>query len=85
MKEMKLDIAELDGGKVATVTFPNVNNLTEFHVRVIADTGLWMNAAYDFTFKIPAVRSKGFFNMSMNMKYCRCTRMNLLKYSVKQR
>lgn len=29
-----LDIAELDGGKVATVTFPNPNDLTMFNVQV---------------------------------------------------
>ena len=28
------DIAELDGGKAATVTFPEVNDLTVFNVKV---------------------------------------------------
>lgn len=28
------DIAELDGGDVATVTFPNIKNLTLFNVQV---------------------------------------------------
>lgn len=47
------DIAELDGGKVAVVTFPNPNDLTVFDVRITADTGLWKGATYHFTFKIP--------------------------------
>mmetsp|Transcript_32123 Transcript_32123/g.96260 ORF Transcript_32123/g.96260 Transcript_32123/m.96260 type:complete len:223 (-) Transcript_32123:645-1313(-) len=47
------DIAELDGGKVATIDFPNPNNLTTFHVRVTPDTGFWQGASYLFTFQIP--------------------------------
>jgi ubiquitin-conjugating enzyme E2 M len=50
------DIAELDGGQAATVTFPDANDLTLFHVKVCADTGLWKGATYDFIFKIPSVR-----------------------------
>lgn len=39
MKTLKVcllgaDIAELDGGQAATVTFPEVNDLTVFNVRV---------------------------------------------------
>tara|TARA_B110000971_G_C19739868_1_gene377003 strand:- start:36 stop:470 length:435 start_codon:yes stop_codon:yes gene_type:complete len=44
---------ELDGGKVANVTFPNSNDLTLFKVRVSPDTGYWKGAKYDFTFTIP--------------------------------
>jgi ubiquitin-conjugating enzyme E2 M len=49
------DIAELDGGSAAVVSFPDPNDLTTFNVRVTVDTGLWLGASYDFTFKIPAV------------------------------
>jgi ubiquitin-conjugating enzyme E2 M len=47
------DIAELDGGKVATVSFPNANDLTSFDVCVCPDSGYWQNASYHFTFTIP--------------------------------
>ncbi|CAI5713753.1 unnamed protein product [Peronospora destructor] len=47
------DIAELDGGKAATVTFPEVNDLTVFDVKIAVDTGLWKGASYEFSFKIP--------------------------------
>jgi len=49
------DIAELDGGTVAVITFPNPNNLTNFDVRVTPDTGFWRGATYHFTFSIPAM------------------------------
>jgi len=47
------DIAELDGGKVAMIDFPNPNDLTTFHVRITPDTGFWEGASYLFTFQIP--------------------------------
>jgi len=47
------DIAELDGGKVAKIEFPNPNNLSTFHVSVTPDTGFWKGATYLFTFQIP--------------------------------
>jgi ubiquitin-conjugating enzyme E2 M len=47
------DIAELDGGDVATIKFPNPNDLTLFDVSVTPDTGLWKGATYHFTFTIP--------------------------------
>jgi len=47
------DIAELDGGKIAVVTFPNPNDLTKFNVEVSPDTGYWKGAKYFFTFSIP--------------------------------
>jgi ubiquitin-conjugating enzyme E2 M len=47
------DIAELDGGTVATIAFPNPNDLTLFNVHVSPDTGYWTGATYDFTFTIP--------------------------------
>jgi ubiquitin-conjugating enzyme E2 M len=48
------DIGELDGGKVATVTFPNPNDLTLFNVSISPDTGYWAGAIYHFVFTIPA-------------------------------
>mmetsp|Transcript_18428 Transcript_18428/g.23710 ORF Transcript_18428/g.23710 Transcript_18428/m.23710 type:complete len:194 (-) Transcript_18428:317-898(-) len=48
------DIAELDGGKVATVEFPNPNNLTSFNVAISPDSGYWKGATYQFSFVIPA-------------------------------
>mmetsp|Transcript_48971 Transcript_48971/g.72817 ORF Transcript_48971/g.72817 Transcript_48971/m.72817 type:complete len:202 (-) Transcript_48971:201-806(-) len=47
------DIAELDGGKVAIIDFPNANDLTTFNVSVTPDSGFWKNATYLFTFVIP--------------------------------
>eukprot|EP01038_Epipyxis_sp_PR26KG_P006744 gene6744-9239_t len=48
------DIADLDGGKVAEVSFPNPNDLTNFYVVVSPDSGFWSGAKYHFTFAIPA-------------------------------
>jgi len=47
------DIAELDGGKVATISFPNPNDLTSFDVAICPDSGYWQHATYHFTFSIP--------------------------------
>jgi len=47
------DIAELDGGTVAKVEFPNPNDLTNFHVTVSPDSGYWCGAKYLFTLTIP--------------------------------
>lgn len=47
------DIAELDGGKVATISFPNANDLTTFDVSICPDSGYWQSATYHFTFTIP--------------------------------
>uniref|UniRef100_A0A7S1V632 UBC core domain-containing protein n=1 Tax=Grammatophora oceanica TaxID=210454 RepID=A0A7S1V632_9STRA len=46
------DIAELDGGKVATIEFPNPNDLTKFRVFVTPDSGFWKKARYEFEFVI---------------------------------
>ena len=48
------DIAELDGGKVAKISFPNPNDLSSFDVSVTPDSGYWKSATYHFTFQIPA-------------------------------
>jgi ubiquitin-conjugating enzyme E2 M len=47
------DIAELDGGKVATIHFPNPNDLTTFDVAIRPDSGYWKGATYHFAFGIP--------------------------------
>ena len=49
------DIAELDGGTVATINFPNPNDLTNFTVNVEPDSGPWAGANYKFTFIIPGM------------------------------
>ena len=49
-----IDIAGLDGGKVAQIDFPNPNDLTTFSVEVSPDTGYWAGASYKFVFSIPA-------------------------------
>lgn len=46
------DIADLDGGKVANIEFPNPNNLTAFEVSITPDSGYWKNATYNFKFDI---------------------------------
>lgn len=52
-KSKRTDIAELDGGKVANIDFPNPNDLTVFEVSVTPDSGYWKNATYKFKFDIP--------------------------------
>jgi ubiquitin-conjugating enzyme E2 M len=47
------DIAELDGGKVATIKFQNANDLTAFDVTISPDSGYWKGATYHFAFSIP--------------------------------
>lgn len=47
------DIADLDGGKVANIEFPNPNDLTFFEVSITPDSGFWKNATYKFKFDIP--------------------------------
>lgn len=47
------DIAELDGGKVAIIDFPNPNDLTVFTVSITPDSGFWKGATYIFQFNIP--------------------------------
>jgi ubiquitin-conjugating enzyme E2 M len=51
---LNIDIAELDGGKVAKISFPNANDLSMFDVTVSPDSGYWKGATYHFTFTIPA-------------------------------
>jgi ubiquitin-conjugating enzyme E2 M len=49
------DIADLDGGSVASVSFPNPNDLTRFNVVVAPDSGMWVGARYNFSFVVPAL------------------------------
>lgn len=49
------DISDLDGGKVAQVLFPNPNDLTNFNVMIVPDSGYWSGAKYKFTFVIPPI------------------------------
>ena len=49
-----IDIGELDGGKVATVTFPKVNDLSNFNVVIKPDSGYWKGATYKFVFVVPS-------------------------------
>jgi ubiquitin-conjugating enzyme E2 M len=39
---------------VATIVFPNPNDLTLFTVTICPDSGYWKNASFDFKFHIPA-------------------------------
>lgn len=39
--------------QVASISFPNANDLTKFNVVVTPDTGFWKGATYRFTFTIP--------------------------------
>lgn len=52
---IRTDIADLDGGAVAQVDFPNPNDLTNFNVTVSPDSGFWSGAKYLFTIAIPAL------------------------------
>eukprot|EP00753_Platysulcus_tardus_P006687 PLAT14448.1.p2 GENE.PLAT14448.1~~PLAT14448.1.p2 ORF type:complete len:182 (-),score=69.17 PLAT14448.1:80-625(-) len=47
------DIAELDAGETAEVTFPDPDDLMNFNVLVKVDTGMWAGAEYLFTIHIP--------------------------------
>ena len=48
-----IDIADLDAGSAAQVTFPSPNDLTKFNVIVTPDSGFWKGATYNFKFLIP--------------------------------
>jgi ubiquitin-conjugating enzyme E2 M len=47
------DIAEVDGGRVANIHFPDPNDLSNFQVFITPDTGFWASATYEFLFEIP--------------------------------
>jgi len=46
-------LSDFDGGKVATIDFPDSNNLTTFYVYIKPDEGYWRGAKYQFTFSVP--------------------------------
>lgn len=52
--EMRIqkDLQDLDGGRVAEVSFPDPNDLTSFKVSVSPDAGFWSGARYVFTISI---------------------------------
>lgn len=50
---MMKDIKDLDSGSVATVIFPNPNDLLHFNLRVQPDSGCWIGAAYNFSVEVP--------------------------------
>lgn len=50
---VRIDIADLDGGSVAVVEFPDPSNLLNFNVTVSPDSGYWKGAKYMFSFVIP--------------------------------
>ncbi|CAM9089691.1 unnamed protein product [Chrysoparadoxa australica] len=47
------DVAELDGGDVCQVSFPDPNNLCSFKAVVTPDSGYWKGASYHFSFTVP--------------------------------
>ena len=50
---LQKDIEELDGGKIADITFPDPNNLMKINVVVSPEDGLWNGGKYDFTISVP--------------------------------
>ncbi len=46
-------MAELDGGKVGKVTFPDPKDLTQMTLRVSPDQGLWRGATFEFSIRVP--------------------------------
>ena len=51
---LAVDIAELDGGKVAKIIFPNPHDFSTFQVHITPDSGYWKHATYQFIFTIPS-------------------------------
>ena len=62
------DIAELDGGKVATIEFPNPNDLTAFVVKITPDSGFWNRATFSFKLEIPAL----YVSVLYGYDQCKC-------------
>ena len=50
---LQKDIEELDGGKIADISFPDPNNLMKINVVVSPEDGLWNGAKYNFTITVP--------------------------------
>jgi len=52
---LQKDINDLsDFDNIATIEFPDPNNLTSFHVFMTPNEGYWMDAKYKFTFSVPS-------------------------------
>lgn len=47
------DIAELDAGKIGSVTWPVPEDLTNMELTVTPDVGLWKGATFKFSIKVP--------------------------------
>ena len=50
---MQKDISELDGGKVATITWANKDDLQRMTVTIKPDTGYWRGGTYVFQIVVP--------------------------------
>ena len=50
---LQKDIEELDGGKIADISFPDPNNLMKISVLVKPEDGLWNGGKYNFTISVP--------------------------------
>jgi len=48
------DLAEVELGTAATITFPNPNDLTDFQVQIGPESGYWTGAEFLFAFRFPA-------------------------------
>ena len=46
-------MVELDGGKVADISFPDPNDLTRISVNITPDEGLWRGQSYLFDIQVP--------------------------------
>lgn len=48
------DLAEVELGTAANIIFPNPNDLTDFKVEVMPESGFWTGAKFNFSFRFPA-------------------------------
>lgn len=48
------DLAEVELGTAANIVFPNPNDLTDFQVEVLPESGFWTGAKFLFSFRFPA-------------------------------
>lgn len=48
------DLAEVELGTAANIVFPNPNDLTDFQVEVLPESGFWTGAKFLFAFRFPA-------------------------------
>ena len=50
---LQKDVVELDGGKVANISFADPDDLTNIQVEITPDEGLWRGQTYMFDIKVP--------------------------------